>query len=83
MAMEKGRELQGKYMILRQLGEGGEGNTYLAYDEQANRNVAVRECGEKPSESRLAAWQKMRRAKTVWNIWKVIRRAWMRRRQCA
>lgn len=59
MAMEKGRELQGKYMILRQLGEGGEGNTYLAYDEQANRNVAVRECGEKPSESRLAAWQKM------------------------
>lgn len=57
--MEKGTELQGKYMILRQLGEGGEGKTYLAYDEQANRNVAVRECGEKPSESRLAAWQKM------------------------
>lgn len=59
MAMEKGMELQGKYMILRQLGEGGEGKTYLAYDEQANRNVVVRECGEKPSESRLAAWQKM------------------------
>lgn len=57
--MEKGMELQGKYMILRLLGEGGEGKTYLAYDGQANRNVAVREWKERPSESRLAAWDKM------------------------
>lgn len=57
--MEKGTELQGKYMILRLLGEGGEGKTYLAYDGQANRNVAVREWKERPSESRLAAWDKM------------------------
>lgn len=57
--MEKGTELQGKYMILRLLGEGGEGKIYLAYDSQENRNVAVRVWEEKPTKGRLAAWKKM------------------------
>lgn len=57
--MEKGTELQGKYMILRLLGEGGESETYLAYDEQENRNVAIRKWKERPGEGCLAAWEKM------------------------
>lgn len=57
--MEKGTELQGKYMILRLLGEGGESETYLAYDGQENRNVAIRKWKERPGEGCLAAWEKM------------------------
>lgn len=37
MTMEKNREIQGKYLLQRLLGEGGEGRTYLALDRQADR----------------------------------------------
>lgn len=38
----KGQRINGRYEILRTIGEGGMANVYLAYDVILNRNVAVK-----------------------------------------
>ena len=38
----KGQRINGRYEILRTIGEGGMANVYLAYDTILNRNVAVK-----------------------------------------
>ena len=38
----KGQRINGRYEIIRSIGEGGMANVYLAYDTILNRNVAVK-----------------------------------------
>ena len=38
----RGRRLGGKYEIIREIGSGGMGKVYLAYEAPANRYVAVK-----------------------------------------
>ena len=38
----KGQRINGRYEIVRNIGEGGMANVYLAYDVILNRNVAVK-----------------------------------------
>lgn len=66
--MEKNREIQGKYLLQRLLGEGGEGRTYLALDRQADRRVVVKEISENVTDIRMAAWEKLMRIGKVQGI---------------
>ena len=66
--MEKNREIQGKYLLQRLLGEGGEGRTYLALDRQADRQVVVKEISENVTDIRMAAWEKLMRIGKVQGI---------------
>lgn len=66
--MEKNREIQGKYVLQRLLGEGGEGKTYLALDKQADRRVVVKEISENVPDIRMAAWEKLMRIGKVQGI---------------
>lgn len=66
--MEKNREIQGKYLLQRLLGEGGEGRTYLALDRQADRRVVVKEISENVTDIRMAAWEKLMRVGKVQGI---------------
>lgn len=66
--MEKNREIQGKYLLQRLLGEGGEGKTYLALDKQADRRVVVKEISENLTDIRMTAWEKLMRIGKVQGI---------------
>lgn len=66
--MEKKREIQGKYLLQRLLGEGGEGKTYLALDRQADRRVVVKEINENLTDIRMTAWEKLMRIGKVQGV---------------
>lgn len=39
-----GTLIDGRYKLLKALGQGGSGITYIAWDYELGRNVAVKEC---------------------------------------
>ena len=38
----KGQKINGRYQIIKSIGEGGMANVYLAYDTILDRNVAIK-----------------------------------------
>lgn len=57
--VEKGTQLQERYVILSLLGVGGESGTYLAQDKKMYRKVAIKQMSEKPGRDRLEAWSRL------------------------
>jgi serine/threonine protein kinase len=54
------RELNSRFAMIRQLGQGGLGNVWLARDEKLNRNVAIKEMNQHALQS-PKAWQRFDR----------------------
>lgn len=54
------REVKSRFKLIRQLGQGGLGNVWLARDDKLNRNVAIKEMNHQALQSPMA-WQRFER----------------------
>jgi len=60
-----GRELEGKYKITDELGEGGMGSVYLAYQSTMDREVAVKVLKRQYCQNKLAIKRFLREARAA------------------